>query len=77
MIIKNKRTREILDITYDEFRKKFANEIEEAYESYRKTKLNKYPYNFEDNHSMEINFYFTLRWNFNNHNNSNWYIERM
>ena len=77
MIIKNKRTREILDITYDEFRKKFANEIETAYESYRQTKLNKFPHNFEDNHAMEFNFYFTLRWNFNNYTNSNWYIERM
>lgn len=77
MIIKNKRTREILDITYDEFRKKFANEIETAYQSYRRTKLNKVYYNFTDNHAMEFNFYFSFHWNFNNFGNSNWYIERM
>jgi hypothetical protein len=42
MILKNKLTREILEITYSEFRKKFAKEIQIAFESYRKTQLNKY-----------------------------------
>ena len=42
MILKNKLTKETLDIPYSEFRKKFAKEIQEAFESYRKTKLNKY-----------------------------------
>ena len=42
MILKNKLTKETLDIPYSEFRKKFANEIQDAFESYRKTQLNKY-----------------------------------
>ena len=42
MILKNRRTRESLEIEYSEFRKKFAKEIETAFESYRKTQLNKY-----------------------------------
>ena len=42
MIIKNKLTRETLNIPYSEFRKKFVREIQDALESYRKTQLNKY-----------------------------------
>ena len=62
MILKNKLTREILEITYLEFRKKFAKEIQNAFESYHKTQLNKYSYNLKDDNSMEFNFYFELHW---------------
>ena len=48
MILKNKLTRETLEITYSEFRKKFVKEIRTAFESYRRTQLNKYSYNFKD-----------------------------
>ena len=41
MILKNKLTKETLDIPYSEFRIKFAKEIKDAFESYRKTQLNK------------------------------------
>ena len=58
MILKNKLTRETLEITYPEFGKKFAKEIRTAFESYRGTQLNKYFYNFKDDNSMEYNFYF-------------------
>ena len=34
MILKNKLTRETLDIPYAEFRKKFVKEIQNAFESY-------------------------------------------
>ena len=77
MIIKNKLTREILDIPYSEFRKKFVKELQDAFESYRKTQLNKYFYKFKDDNSMEFNFYFGLQWNLNHFGMSNWYIERM
>lgn len=77
MILKNKLTCETLEITYSEFGKRFAKEIQESFESYRKTQLNKYSYNFKDNNSMEFNFYFELHWNFNHFRNSNWYIKRM
>ena len=56
MILKNKLTRESLEITYPEFRKKFAKELQTAFESYRRTQLNKYSYNFKDDNSMEYNF---------------------
>lgn len=70
-------TKEALDIPYSEFRKKFAKEIQDAFESYRKTRLNKYSWNFKDDNSLEFNFYFELHWNLNHFGNSNWYIERM
>ena len=40
MILKNKLTKETLDIPYSEFRIKFAKEIQDAFESYRKTQIN-------------------------------------
>ena len=63
MKVKNKLTRETLEITYPEFRKKFAKELQTAFESYRRTQLNKYSYNFKDDNSIEYNFYFQLQWN--------------
>ena len=57
MILKNKLTCETLEITYPEFRKRFTKEIQNAFESYRKTQLNKYSWNFKDDNSLEFNFY--------------------
>ena len=76
-ILKNKRTRETLEIEYSEFRKKFAKEIKVAFDSFRQTELNKPFYNYKDDNSMEFNFYFQLQWNFNHFGNSVWYIEKM
>ena len=73
----NKLTKETLDIPYSEFRKKFAKEIQDAIESYRKTQLNKYSWNFKEDNSLEFNFYFELQWNFNHFGNSNCYIEKI
>lgn len=36
MILKNRRTRETLEIEFSEFRKKFAKEIQIAFESFAK-----------------------------------------
>ena len=77
MILKNKLTKETLDIPYSEFRKKFAKEIQDAFESFKRTELNKTFYNFKDDNLIESNFYFDIRWNFNHFGNSNWYIERL
>ena len=63
MKVKNNLTRETLEITYPEFRKKFVKELQAAFESYRRTQLNKYSYNFKDDNSMKYNFYFQLHWN--------------
>ena len=77
MILKNKLTKKTLDIPYSEFRIKFAKEIQDAFESYHKTQLNKYSWNFKDDNSLEFNFYFELRWNFNHFGTSAWFIEKM
>lgn len=57
MILKNKLTRETLEITYLEFGKRFAKEIQDAFESHRKNQLNKYSCNFKDYNLMEFNFF--------------------
>ena len=77
MILKNKLTKETLDIPYSEFRIKFAKEIQVAFESFKRTELNKTFYNFKDDNLIESNFYFDIRWNFNHFGNSNWYIEKL
>lgn len=77
MILKNKLTKETLNISYSEFRKKFSKEIQVAFESFKKTELNKIFYNFKDNNLIESNFYFDIQWNFNHFGVSNWYIERI
>ena len=77
MILKNKLTHETLDIPYSEFRIKFAKEIQTAFESFKRTELNKTFYNFKDDNLIESNFYFDIRWNFNHFGNSNWYIEKL
>jgi len=74
MILKNKLTKETLEIPYHEFRKKFAKEIQTAFDSYKQTELAK-PY-FKINNLIEEDFYFNLQWNFNHLGNSNWYIEK-
>ena len=75
MKMKNKQTKEVLDLTRSDFEKKFSNEINTALESYTKTELSK-PY-FKINKNIESDFYFNLQWNFNNFSNSNWFIEKM
>lgn len=75
MILKNKRTRECIQLSYVEFQVKFAKEIQAALESYTKTKNNK-SY-FKINQTLETVFYFNLQWNFNHFGMSDWYIEKM
>ena len=77
MILKNRRTRESLEIEYSEFRKKFAKEIQVAFEGFRRTELNKPFNNYKNDNYMEFNFYFDLQWNFNNFGNPVWHIDKM
>ena len=75
MILKNKRTRERIQLSYIEFQTRFSKEIQTALESYVQTENNK-PY-FILSKNPESNFYFDLQWNFNHFGNSNWYIEKL
>ena len=75
MILKNKRTKECIQLSYAEFQTRFAKEIKVALESFIQTENNQ-PY-FKTNKNPESNFYFDLQWNFNHFRNSDWYIERL
>ena len=74
MILKNKRTREILESTLPEFKTRFAKVIKMAFESYKQTELAK-PH-FKIKNIDEDDFYFDLQWYFNHFGISNWYIEK-
>ncbi len=73
MILKNKRTQEILKLTLSEFKTRFAKEIKNASESFMRTELAK-PY-FRIKNTDMSDFYFDLQWNFNHHACSDWYID--
>ena len=75
MILKNKRTRETLELTLPEFKIRFAKELKRAFESYKQIELAK-PY-FKIKNVDEDDFYFDLQWNFNHFGNSTWYIEKI
>lgn len=75
VIVENKRTKETLELSYNEFIERFAKEIKDAFFSYKITALKK-P-SFKPKLDIEGDFYFDLQWNFNNHSNSNWYVKRM
>ena len=67
----------ILKIDYSEFGKRFKDEIQIALENYQKTEASKRLYMLDCRDYIESDFYFDLRWNFNNFSNSVWYIEKM
>ena len=75
MILRNKRTRERIQLSYTKFQVKFAKEILTVLESYIKTENTK-PY-FKANKTPESDFYFDLQWNFNHFGISAWYIEKL
>ena len=75
MILKNKLTKERMQLSYTEFQVRFAQEIQTALRSYVQTE-NAKQY-FKINKNIEPEFYFDLQWNFNHFGNSNWYIEKL
>lgn len=77
MKLKNKLTKETLELSYPEFCKKFSNEIQVAFESYKQTAIAKNYYQIKVDSKLESDFYFELHWNFNYYGTSNWYIEKL
>lgn len=75
MILRNKRTRERIQLSYTEFQTRFAQDMQTVFESYIKTE-NAKPY-FKANKTPESDFYFDLQWNFNHFGISAWYIEKL
>lgn len=77
MIIKNTKTKELLNIEYNEFLKSFAPEIQVAFESFKQTEISKFLQQNKNINTIESDFYFQFQWNFNHFTNSNWYIEKL
>ena len=75
MKVRNKLTKEVINISYNDFKTRFSKEIQVALDSYIKTQDNKQTFKFNKN--FESDFYFDLQWNFNHFGMSNWYIERL
>ena len=77
IIVKNKRTRELLELTLPEFKEKA--ELKTSLDNFevQESRKNFLPSFVKPNNNFESDFYFNLRWNFNNLQNSNWYIERI
>lgn len=77
MIIRNKRTGEKIELSYDEFKVKLDKDIKISLDSFRKTERSKNLYRYKDDNIIESDYFFDLRYNFNNFGNSVWYIERI
>ena len=77
MILCNQHTREELEFTHEEFLSKFYKELQEAFDSYRKSALAKSYYKRLDESTLESDFYHDLQWNFNHLSNSVWYIKKL
>ena len=79
ILLVNKNTREKQILTIEEFKIKFNNELRVAINGYSNSeKQKKYLIPFQtDFTNYESDFYFSLRWNFNNYSRSAWYIERL
>ena len=75
MKVRNKLTKEIINISYNDFKRRFSKEIKVALDSYIRTQNNKQTFKFNKN--FESDFYFDLQCNFNHFGMSNWYIERL
>lgn len=79
-IVKNKRTGEKLKLTLEEFKIKFRMELQQAFNNYKNQEKQKnllLPPFMHKNRNYESDFYFDLRWNFNNYQTSLWYIDRI
>ncbi len=77
IIIRNRRNHnERLELTLDEFKAKFKNELKLAIESYKsdKERKNFLPPFVKPTPNYERDFYFSLRWNFNNYARTQYYI---
>lgn len=79
--MKNSRTGEIIKISLQEFKIRFQKELQQAlltYSSHEKQKeMLKPRLLWKPVKDYKSDFYFNLRWNFNNYAISEWYIERI
>ena len=66
IIVKNKRTRELLELTLPEFKEKFKAELKTALDNFEKqeSRKNFLPSFVKPNNNFESDFYFSLRWKY-------------
>lgn len=76
LLIKNRQTGEAIEISLAEFRLKFSQELDLAVAKFSLSKADKRPYLPLEKQDYTNDFYFGLRWNFNNLAQSDWYIEK-
>ena len=77
LIIKNRRNNEErLELTLDEFKAKFQLELKQAINTYKAHEESKnfLPPHIKPTPDYEQDFYFDLRWNFNNYAQTQYYI---
>ena len=77
LIIKNRRNNEEqLELTLEEFKAKFQMELKQAIKTYKAHQESKnfLPPFLKPTPNYEQDFYFDLRWNFNNYAQTQYYI---
>ena len=81
VILKNRRTGETIKIAFNQFKIRFQKELQQAiltYSSHKRQKDMIKPWLlWKNNNNYKSDFYFDLRWSFNNYAISEWYIERI
>lgn len=79
IIVKSKRSGEVVKLPLTQFKIKFQKELQQAlllYSSHERQKDMIKPLGFwKDIDCYKSDFYLNLRWNFNNYSMSEWYIE--
>lgn len=77
--LENKRTREQLVLSFDEFKAQFKTEFERAYQGFirHETEKNAFLPEFMQKHLSEADFLLSLQWNFNNYSHAEWYIRHI
>lgn len=79
--MKNRRTGETIKISLQQFKIRFQKELQQAlltYSSHKRQKdMLKQWFLWKPAKDYKSDFYFDLRWNFNNYAISEWYIERI
>lgn len=79
IIMKNRKSNERLELSFEEFKIKFAQELQTALNLYirHNEQKNIFLTPFLNNKNYESDFYSSLRFNFNNNSISAWYIDRI
>ena len=76
IILKHRRNNEKLELSLEEFKDKFYNEIAQAVRSFLENNKSFLP-EFCKKDATEQDFWFSLRFNFNNYAICEYYIERI